>query len=47
MKSIIEPVTTLPASDELKFRLDTIRAMMVGKELDYISPPSIAKALRK
>jgi Xaa-Pro dipeptidase len=35
MKSIIEPVTTPPASDELKLRLDTIRAMMVDKELDY------------
>ncbi len=35
MKNIIEPVTTPPASDELKLRLDTIRAMMVDKELDY------------
>jgi len=35
MKRIIEPVTTPPASGELKLRLDTIRAMMVGKELDY------------
>ena len=35
MKSVIEPVTTPPANDELKLRLDTIRAMMVAKELDY------------
>jgi Xaa-Pro dipeptidase len=35
MKNVIEPVTTPPASDELKLRLDTIRTMMVAKELDY------------
>ena len=35
MNSVIEPVTTPPASDELKLRLDTIRAVMVAKGLDY------------
>ena len=34
MNSVIEPVTTPPASDELKRRLDTIRAMMAARELD-------------
>ena len=35
MKNVIEPVTTPPSSDELKLRLDTIRAMMMAEELDY------------
>ncbi len=35
MKSTIEPITTPPANNELKLRLDTIRAMMIAKELDY------------
>ena len=35
MKNVIEPLTTPPASDELKLRLDTVRAMMVAEELDY------------
>ena len=35
MENAIEPVTTPPSSDELKLRLDTVRAMMLAEELDY------------
>jgi len=35
MKSVIEPVTTPPARDELNHRLTNIRGMMVAKGLDY------------
>ena len=35
MENVIEPVTTPPSSDELKLRLDTVRAMMMAEELDY------------
>ena len=35
MNRAIEPVTTPPSSDELKLRLDFIRAIMVASELDY------------